>query len=61
MDIGFFKCFKERNMRKMKFHKTSVKVTTCFFLCRDIVELGSKLKKKRKFCCNISLLCRDIN
>ena len=49
MDIGFFKCFKERNMRKMKFHKTSVKVTTCFFLCRDIVELGSKLKKKENF------------
>ena len=33
-------------MRNMKFQKTSVKCRNMLFLCRDMVELGSKLKKK---------------
>ena len=38
--------FYERKQRKMKFHKTSVKCRNILFLCRDTIDLGSKLKEK---------------
>ena len=37
--------FNERKQRKMQFQKTSVNVAT-YFLCRETIELGSKLKGK---------------